>query len=309
MSRLVQNHSLCTPVDISSRTINEKIDSEFWKGFECFLKQTNNHRSTQDRLNYAANYVHILQQADASELLELKGEKRIHVMKSLAALAKYTGCYDRWQQIRQSFQLKWSNSDPLQDFNSMFNNGKDLNDMLYWVKDTHSSLPRKYANVLIFNTLTGLRPSEACMAIGLIHTDSTSYINQSMQTLEHFRFPCFIRRTKKAYISIYNDQIIDLAENTCKDVRYSFLKYLFRKRSLHLHISFCRKIFATYLRTHGVEQETIDLLQGRTPKSVFARHYFKPNFAEEKEKVIACLENLYQQIKSEIDIVARPSTQ
>jgi hypothetical protein len=52
-------------------------------------------------------------------------------MKSLAALAKYTGCYDKWQQIRESFQLKWSNSDPLQDFNSIYNNEKDLNHMYH----------------------------------------------------------------------------------------------------------------------------------------------------------------------------------
>ena len=91
MSRLVQNSSV---VNLEQYTTNES-----WKGFESFLKQTNNHRSTQDRLNYARNYIHILQQGEASELLELSAEKRIHVMKSLAALAKYTGRYGRWQQI------------------------------------------------------------------------------------------------------------------------------------------------------------------------------------------------------------------
>jgi intergrase/recombinase len=176
--------------------------------------------------------------------------------------------------------------------------------MLYWLKDSYSRLPQKYANVLIFNALTGLRPSEACMAINLIHYDYDNYINQTAQTLEHFRFPCFIRRTKKAYISIYNDRIIDMAENTYKEITYSFLKYIFRKCGLHLHISFCRKIFATYLRTHGIEQEIIDLLQGRAPQSVFARHYFKPNLLKEREKITVCLENLYQEINSRIDIAA-----
>jgi hypothetical protein len=173
MSRLVQNRSY----DVSPCTLHEKFSPEFWKGFESFLKQTNNHRSTQDRLNYAHNYGHILQQADARELLELSGEKRIHVMKSLAALAKYTGCYDTWQQMRERFQLKWSNSDVQEQFSLNFNNGKDLNTMLYWVKETYSKLPQKYGNVLIFNTLTGLRPSEACMAINLIHTNYHNYTN------------------------------------------------------------------------------------------------------------------------------------
>jgi intergrase/recombinase len=271
---------------------------DFWRGFESFLKQTNNHRSTRDRLNYARRYIHTLQQADGSELLELSPEKRIHAMKSIAALAKYIGCYDRWQQIRQKFQLKWSSADPAHDFSLILNNGKDLNYMIKWLKDTHSRLPRKYANMLLFNTLTGLRPSEACTAIGLIHTDSNNYINRSNHTLEHFRYPCFIRRTKKAYISIYNDKIIEVAKDTRKDITYSFLKYLFRKYGLSLNTSFCRKIFGTYLRLRGIEQETIDLLQGRSPKSVFARHYFRPNFTEEKEKVTVCLDDLYREINT-----------
>jgi hypothetical protein len=270
--------------------------SKFWKGFETFLNQTNNHRSTQDRLNYAHKYIHILQQADARELLELNGEKRIHVMKSLAALAKYAGCYDSWQQMRERFRLKWSNSDAQQQFSLIFDEGKDLNHMLCWLKETYAKLPQKYANILVFNALTGLRPSEACMAINLIQTRYDDYVNQRNQTLEHFRFPFFIRRTKKAYISMYSGQIINVAKNTHSDISYSLLKYIFRKHGLGLHTSFCRKIFATYLRTHGIEQETIDLLQGRAPRSVFARHYFKPTFKEERKKIIACLENLYREI-------------
>ena len=32
------------------------------------------------------------------------------------------------------------------------------------------------------------------------------------------------------------------------------------------------KIFATYLRNHGLEQEIIDLFEGCIQKSVFVRH-------------------------------------
>jgi hypothetical protein len=133
-SRLAQNHNYDRTIDVGKRTIDENNAVEFWKGFECFLSKTNNHRSTQDRLNYARRYAHILHQADARELLELNGEKRIHVMKSLAALSKYGGCYGRWQQIRQSSQLKWSNGDSLQAFNSIYNKEKDLDHMLSWLK-------------------------------------------------------------------------------------------------------------------------------------------------------------------------------
>ena len=44
-----------------------------------------------------------------------------------------------------------------------------------------------------------------------------------------------------------------------------------------MHMNYCRKIFATYLRSKGIEQEIIDLLQGRIPKNIFVRHYSKPD--------------------------------
>ena len=44
-----------------------------------------------------------------------------------------------------------------------------------------------------------------------------------------------------------------------------------------MNMSVCRKIFATFLRNEGVEQEMIDLLQVRIPKSVFVRHYYRPD--------------------------------
>ena len=51
-------------------------------------------------------------------------------------------------------------------------------------------------------------------------------------------------------------------------------------------MAYCRKIFATYLRTHGVEQEIIDLLQGRAPKSVFVRHYYRPEFNYDRIRLL-----------------------
>ena len=46
---------------------------------------------------------------------------------------------------------------------------------------------------------------------------------------------------------------------------------------MKVHMNYCRKIFATYLGNNGIEQEIIDLLQGRIPKSVFAKHYYRPD--------------------------------
>ena len=48
-------------------------------------------------------------------------------------------------------------------------------------------------------------------------------------TLEHFKYPQFIRKTKKAYISIVNDQILKIAQN-CGEHSYNAVRLHKEKR-------------------------------------------------------------------------------
>jgi Archaeal phage integrase len=219
--------------------------------------------------------------------------------KTVRILSKYLGCYDKWKGIKERYQLKWSNEDSLETF-SMFTNGEqNYSSMMEWLKNCCSKLSSSYSNILLFNTLTGLRPDEACKAIQIIQKEEDKYVRKDLMILEHYKFPdVFIRRTKKAYISIVTDSILETARLSA-NCGYNALRLAVKRKKLDMNMAYCRKIFATYLRTHGIEQETIDLLQGRSPKSVFARHYFKPTFSEERKKVIVRLENLYREIKSE----------
>jgi hypothetical protein len=57
-------------------------------------------------------------------------------------------------------------------------------------------LSSSYSNILLFNTLTGLRPEEACKAIQIIHREENTYVKRDTMILEGYRFPdIFIRRT------------------------------------------------------------------------------------------------------------------
>jgi hypothetical protein len=69
--------------------------------------------------------------------------------------------------------------------------------MINWLKNCCSKLSSSYSNILIFNTLTGLRPDEACKSIMLIHERENNYLGRDPMILEHYRFPDIIRRTKK----------------------------------------------------------------------------------------------------------------
>lgn len=56
-------------------------------------------------------------------------------MTALANLAKYQGQYDKFLQIRQRYNLKWSKGDSIQHFNRFFNEEITLDVMLQRIKE------------------------------------------------------------------------------------------------------------------------------------------------------------------------------
>jgi hypothetical protein len=272
------------------------FNDEFWLRYKEYLLRNYNKQTAKARISYAKKFCHVLVKDNAQDLLILSNETRIHVMKSLAALSKYLGCYDIWKAIIERYQLKWSNEDGLGMFNNiMMDNTQNYTSMINWLKDTCSKLTRSYSNILIYGVLTGLRPDETCHSIRLLHTEHDNYLNKESMVLEHFKYPeIFIRRTKKAYISILTDQILEIAKEA-GDYGYNALRLKVKRKGLDMNMAFCRKIFATHLRSNGIEQETIDLLQGRIPKSVFGRHYFRPDFS--RQRIKDAITSLYESLR------------
>ncbi len=229
-------------------------------------------------MTYTKKYAYILTRGNAPELFSLTDHKRMLVMKAMSTLSKYLGCYDRWKDICTKHQLKWAVSAPVQSFfEELVSGGKYYDGMVSWLQNTYSEVPKSYQNILRYATLTGLRPTEACQSIALVKTDLDNYLKRDSMTIEHFRYPeTFIRKTKKAFVSAVNDSIIDLAKDTGNH-SYNSIRIIVERNGMEMKMSLCRKIFATFMRKNGIEPEIIDILQGRTPKSVFARHYFRPN--------------------------------
>ncbi|MDQ3083660.1 MAG: hypothetical protein M3Q77_02465 [Thermoproteota archaeon] len=75
-------------------------------------------------------------------MLGLSHDKKSHVMKAVASLAKFTGRYDIWLDIIRRFQLKWSNGNKgIKVFNSIFQNeGNNYSSMLKLIKDVAAVL-------------------------------------------------------------------------------------------------------------------------------------------------------------------------
>jgi hypothetical protein len=192
-------------------------------------------------LKYGKRYCYILEQMDIKDLLVLPPAKQRHIMKALANLAKYNGVYEQWNKLRRQHQLKWSSTNTLDAFERIMNKGTTYDKMMEYVKHILAVLPRSHANVIIFGTLTGLRPIEACKSVQIIQTNLPNYLNSELFILEHFKWKdIFIRRTKKAFISVMTDRLLEIAKSADYQSYTSIYVYL-RKRGLPMRMNYCRK--------------------------------------------------------------------
>ena len=178
-------------------------------------------RTAGDTIRYAKKYASLLTTGDASPLLQLTPHKRLHVLKALSSLAKFQGRHEQFQEMRRRYSLTWSlGNEALTTFEQFFDDSKTMDTMLDWVREAIRVLPSAdMGSAIKFNCLTGLRPNEALQAIRLVKSGhpTISYYNQDRQCLEHFRYPeIFLRRTKSAYISLVDNQLLGIAQSIRK---------------------------------------------------------------------------------------------
>jgi hypothetical protein len=273
-----------------------------WPGFKDYLSKVCNNRNTAKvRMCYAKHYASVLTSLDIhnnNDLLQLSPQKRLNVMKSITLLSKYLGCYDRWQELRKRYHLKWSTgTESLQSFNRFFNDELSLDSMLKQVREMIDKTPPFMAQIIKFACLTGLRPAEAVESVRLINDKEVfaKYYRPERQAIEHFRFPSvFLRQTKKAYISFVTPEMLEECKlSNCRhfSVTYNAIRLTCRRKGINMGMRYCRKIFASYLHQCGISSEAIDFLQGRSSTSVLTRHYLTPD-ASLKNRVLESISKL-----------------
>ncbi|MDQ3852967.1 MAG: DUF2624 domain-containing protein [Thermoproteota archaeon] len=176
---------------------NSDAASRFWPQFQQYLRHQMAQKTAEDRIRYAKQFAMVLQTGDATALLNVPPNKRIHIMKALSSLARYTGTQSDWLAIRWRYGLQWSTgTEKLDAFTRFFDDSRDLDTMMGWLKEAIQVKPPNYANFFLFCTLTGLRCTEAIPSVKLIK-DPVSfkrYYDPDGQVLRHYTFPdIFIR--------------------------------------------------------------------------------------------------------------------
>lgn len=257
-------------------------DHKFWSGFQNHLRQFNCQKTLYSRISYTKRYHHLLISENFNELYNISKDKRNHVVKALSALSKYLGTYDRWKENVKRYNLKWSSGfDGLESFKRIMNSENNLESITAAMKDAQNDqrIPKGYRNIIRFCLLTGLMADEAISSISIIHNENLRprYFSDDNSVIRHYEFPdIFIRKTKKAYISVINKDIIDIALS-CPNVNINTFRSFIARRRIALNMKLGRKIFETYLHNKRIEPEIIDLIQGRISSSVFVNHYYRPD--------------------------------
>ena len=283
-TNVLDKHTIYTSSIIDHKENLLEQDETLWKNYKEYLNLKVSKITASNLFRYAKKYYYVLSTNNASDLSLLTKDKRIHVMKALSSLSKFLGIHQKWKKLIENFDWKWTNNETA---NNIFfricdnNSNDDINNMILWLKEAIAQLPKKYSNILLYATMTGLRPSECWNSIRLIQSDREVYVNNERSILCHYKYSeTFLRQTKKAYITLISEPILGLAEDSDIRLPYPQLCKILKSKNMSMNMYYCRKIFATFLRNMGIEPEIVDLLQGRIPKSIFLRHYYRPDINE-----------------------------
>jgi hypothetical protein len=288
-SQINHKKSLFTSSEFTS--IQSESNSNFWGNFKLFLEKDYRGDWKNQIFNNTQKYVYCVSSGDLSILKTLSDGKRLNIMKSLSAYAKFSGCYEHYKQLVKAYGLKWSvNNDDiiiarLLKYSS--DNGAP-HDLFEWIKRVKSEIPA-LKTFMDFTIGTGLRFDEAINSYRLIVDLSKkqkleSYYNAEWGALEHFRFrEIFIRRTKKAFMSFVPYQLIESVQLSNLDVTEDVVKKRLQRRQLPLKFSDLRELFASCSVKH-LKQPEIDFLQGRVSTSVFMQNYFNPVWIADLKK-------------------------
>ena len=254
-------------------SVTEIVMGKDWESFQRYVMNNYSRVYAHSILSYVKRYGMLLIMGDLQPLLELTPAKRRHALAALAALAKFTGQYERFRMLRRRYGIKTESQVKI----SFQMDKGSLEDLAKWIRRARDVL----GAYIDFLMATGMRPREAIKSFNLIRElDRDGRIDSYYKDgfLEHFRFEkMFIRRSKRVYVSYAPKEIIQAIIDYPEDLSIKKINYRLEKIKLPIRLKEIRKLWASYM-TKFLSEPEINLIQGRVSKSVFMQHYFNPNY-------------------------------
>jgi hypothetical protein len=98
-------------------------------------------------MRYAKRYGDLLAnngRLSCNLLLSAPPNKRIHIMKALSSVTRFTGRSEHWRQMRQKHGLQWSTgTEKIDAFTRFFDDSQSLDNMIEWLREALQVLPNQ----------------------------------------------------------------------------------------------------------------------------------------------------------------------
>ena len=250
-----------------------------WDRFKLFLNQRYVKKVAKYYFLYAKRYASSLFKEDFSILKTLRDSERNYVLCSLSALSKFLGCYKLFKNLREAYDISWSrgNRDLLIIKRILKRNNSE--EIIGWIEIVTKKLPRLKSFIDLLLSC-GIRYNEGLTAYNLIKKlygkgELEEYYDD--QILQHYKYPrLFIRRTKKLFLSICLEEIIDnITKSEIDHLTHNSIKMKLQRKKIPLRFGDIREYWASVM-TRYLSQPEIDFLQGRISATVFMTNYFNP---------------------------------
>ena len=114
------------------RRIHSAID---WSLFETWLRGEYRPKVARERLAYAKKYVHCLEAGNLAELRTCTENKRLHVLKDLSALEKFTGVHNKFEVLISDYGLTWAGKNADDIIIERLTKVVDRNEIFDWIPE------------------------------------------------------------------------------------------------------------------------------------------------------------------------------
>jgi hypothetical protein len=213
-----------------------------------------------------------------SAILERKSQ---NYLAAGSALFRFLGRYDVWRELLHRHGISWRKRDRTYFLGLILGRSDLVDGLLSWMDAVKQRFPWERWFAVAFLGMSGLRLGEALKVLSMVAEGRLDEMyNEDLGALELWRFKVFLRMSKKAFLTPISDRVLNVLSSwRFRMTRHMLIKPL-RKFGLPNRLGELRKLNATLLRKGGLMQEEIDILQGRIPPTIFAKHYLSLNLKE-----------------------------
>jgi hypothetical protein len=214
-----------------------------------------------------------------SAILERKSQ---NYLAAGSALFKFLGKYDSWRELLHKHGVSWKKRGSMYFLGLILGRSNLVESLFSWMDDVKQRFPFERWFTVAFLGLTGLRLGEALKVLGMVAAEGRldEMYNEDLGALELWRFKVFLRMSKKSFLVPVSDRVYDILSSwRFRMTRHMLVKPL-KKWGLPIRLGELRKLHATLLRRGGLMQEEVDVLEGRVPPTIFAKHYLSLNLKD-----------------------------